>query len=131
MKNILIPLVWLLHLPVLQLHRLLRLRSNRTGSVFPGRKGAFVLYDLKGTGTPVTNLNDARKFLPASTFKILNSLIGLETGVIPDEGLCHQWDGIHIKRNGIRNTTLKTAIKFLSCGITRNTRQVGKEKMQH
>ena len=32
-------------------------------------------------------------FLPASTFKILNALIALEEGVIPDERATFKWDG--------------------------------------
>ena len=48
--------------------------------------GAFVLYDA-GTDT-YTRYNPARcaqQFIPASTFKILNAMIALETGVIADE----------------------------------------------
>jgi beta-lactamase class D len=32
-------------------------------------------------------------FLPASTFKIVNTLIGLETGVLPDSSHIFKWDG--------------------------------------
>lgn len=32
--------------------------------------------------------------IPASTFKIANTLIGLETGVIPDESFSLPWDGV-------------------------------------
>lgn len=56
--------------------------------------GAFVLLD------PVRNLlhvSDPIRaeagYLPASTFKIPNTLIGLETGVIPDERFALRWDG--------------------------------------
>src|SRR3712207_7633306 len=46
---------------------------------------SFVLYDLKRNR--YLRYNEARcreRFTPFSTFKIPNSLIGLETGVIPD-----------------------------------------------
>lgn len=33
-------------------------------------------------------------FIPASTFKICNSLIGLESGVIPDQNFVLHWDSI-------------------------------------
>lgn len=33
-------------------------------------------------------------YIPASTFKIANTLIGLETGVIPDETFSLPWDGV-------------------------------------
>lgn len=56
--------------------------------------GTFVLYH-PGSGQIFTNdsLRAAERFLPASTFKIPNSLIGLETGVIsgPDEVFI--WNG--------------------------------------
>ncbi len=48
--------------------------------------GTFVLYDLKRKKYVRYNSARARqKFLPLSTFKIPNSLIALETGVIADE----------------------------------------------
>lgn len=34
------------------------------------------------------------RFLPASTFKIMNSLVGLETGVITDTSMLIKWDGV-------------------------------------
>jgi beta-lactamase class D len=33
-------------------------------------------------------------FIPASTFKIPNTLVGLETGVIPDRNFALPWDGV-------------------------------------
>jgi beta-lactamase class D len=56
--------------------------------------GAFVLYDA-GAET-YTRYNPSRctqRFIPASTFKILNAMIALETGVIADENEVIQWDG--------------------------------------
>lgn len=48
--------------------------------------GAFVLYDLKNDSHLVYNRARVETpFVPASTFKILNALIALETGVIKDE----------------------------------------------
>lgn len=64
------------------------------GKFFQGRKGAFVLYDQKANS--YIRYNPERcdeQFLPASTFKILNALIGLETGIIPDENYVIKWDG--------------------------------------
>jgi beta-lactamase class D len=37
---------------------------------------------------------DTMRFSPASTFKIVNSLIGLETGRITDEKMVIKWDGV-------------------------------------
>jgi beta-lactamase class D len=59
----------------------------------PFPAGAFVLYDLKRDR--YTRYNEARcreRFSPFSTFKIPNSLIGLDTGVIPDAEFVIKWD---------------------------------------
>lgn len=55
--------------------------------------GAFVLYDLKRDR--YLRYNEARcreRFSPFSTFKIPNSLIGLDTGVITDAEFLIKWD---------------------------------------
>lgn len=60
-----------------------------------GRTGAFVLYDTKrGTTTRYNPPACAARHSPASTFKIPNSLIGLETGVIRDEHFRMPWDSV-------------------------------------
>ena len=33
-------------------------------------------------------------YTPASTFKIVNSLIGIQTGIITDENMVIKWDGV-------------------------------------
>jgi len=65
------------------------------GKHFEGTQGAFVLYDL-GRGQ-FTRLNEPRcreRFSPFSTFKIPNSLIGLETGAVADAGTVIAWDRV-------------------------------------
>ncbi|HVG20420.1 MAG TPA: penicillin-binding transpeptidase domain-containing protein [Blastocatellia bacterium] len=60
---------------------------------FQDAKGAIVVYDLKNDR--YVRHNDARcreRFSPKSTFKIPNSLIGLETGVIRDADYVIAWD---------------------------------------
>lgn len=57
-------------------------------------KGSFVLYDQKNNKYIVYNQPDiTRALIPASTFKICNSLIALETGVVKDEHVTFKWDG--------------------------------------
>lgn len=59
----------------------------------PFPAGAFVLYDLKQNR--YVRYNEARcreRFSPFSTFKIPNSLIGLDTGVIGDAEFVIKWD---------------------------------------
>jgi beta-lactamase class D len=49
-------------------------------------KGTFVLFDVGRNALHLVNSARAhRPFIPASTFKIANSLIALETGIIKDE----------------------------------------------
>ncbi len=104
------------------------------GEYFQGFTGAFVLYDLSGNRTIRYNPERcAARFLPASTFKIMNSLIGLETGVIPDEAYVIKWDGT---KYGVpawnQDHTLETAIRNSVVWYYQElARRVGKERMQH
>jgi beta-lactamase class D len=51
-----------------------------------GLTGTFVLYDVDGDRMTLVNAQRAEeRFVPASTFKIPNSVIALETGVVRDE----------------------------------------------
>jgi len=57
--------------------------------------GCVVVYDLKNDRTALYNPKECnRGTVPASTFKICNSLIGLETGVLTDENHLIKWDGV-------------------------------------
>jgi len=59
-----------------------------------GISGSFLLYDLKADRYVGYNAARSREgFIPASTFKIPNTIIGLETGVLPDTNYVFQWDG--------------------------------------
>ncbi|WP_233562372.1 penicillin-binding transpeptidase domain-containing protein, partial [Sorangium cellulosum] len=60
-----------------------------------GVDGAFVLLDAARGVTHVVNPDRAAAgYMPASTFKIPNTIIGLETGVIPDERFSLRWNGV-------------------------------------
>jgi beta-lactamase class D len=104
------------------------------GKYFQGLTGAFVLYDLSGQRTIRYNPERcAARFLPASTFKIMNSLIGLETGVIPDEDYVIKWDGTQYDIPAWnQDHTLKTAIQNSVVWYYQElARRVGQERMQH
>ena len=59
----------------------------------PFPAGAFVLYDLKrGTYLRHDEARCRERFSPFSTFKIPNSLIGLDSGVITDAEYVIKWD---------------------------------------
>jgi beta-lactamase class D len=79
-------------------------------------EGCFVLYDE--IGNSYVRYNSAlcdSGYIPASTFKIPNSLIALEEGIIKDTSEVIRWDG-HVwpNKNWNQDQTLRTAIKY-SC----------------
>lgn len=70
-----------------------RVQAQDLSPFFKDTKGAFVLYDLKNDRYLRYNEERCRmRFSPKSTFKIPNSLIGLETGVIRDGDFVIQWN---------------------------------------
>jgi beta-lactamase class D len=74
--------------------------------------GSFVLYDQKKDHFIYCNENQCNEqFTPASTFKICNSLIGLETGVIKDKNFIIQWDSV-VRQNAIWNKDYNLADAF-------------------
>lgn len=71
-----------------QVHALDVGHASKIGKLFnqAGVSGTFVLYDLNADLLLIHNPSRAEKrFIPASTFKIPNSLIGLSTGAVGNE----------------------------------------------
>src|SRR5688500_7858276 len=59
-----------------------------------GLKGSITLYDYKNKKWTFSNEADSRwETLPASTFKIIHSLIALEAGIVKDENEIIKWIG--------------------------------------
>lgn len=57
-------------------------------------KGSVLIYDLQKDHFYSNDFDWANEgHLPASTFKIVNSIIALETGVVKDENTLFEWDG--------------------------------------
>jgi bla regulator protein BlaR1 len=78
---------------------------------FANYDGCFVLYNPENNTYIIHNKDKSIKRLsPNSTFKIYNSLIGLESGAIKNENTMFRWDG---KKNDIetwnKNHTLASA----------------------
>ncbi len=75
---------------------------------------------------------DTARLLPASTFKILNSLIGLQTGVISSDSMVIKWDGV--KRENTdwnKNLTMKEAFKVSAVPYYQEVaRRVGLDTMK-
>lgn len=95
-----------------------------TFGLFNNGSGQFTIYNLP-------RFKDSA-YLPASTFKIVNSLIGLETGKISDEKMVIKWDGI--KRNipeWNQDLTMTQAFKFSAVPYYQEVaRRIGKDTMQ-
>ncbi|MEO6233494.1 MAG: class D beta-lactamase [Ferruginibacter sp.] len=96
-------------------------------------EGCFTMFDNKDGKVTVYNMAlDTMRFLPASTFKIVNSLIGLETGVINDEKMVIKWDGI--KRGNDdwnKDLTMEEAFKVSAVPYYQEVaRRIGKDTMR-
>jgi beta-lactamase class D len=101
---------------------------------FQGFNGAFVLYDLNNNRYIRYNPDRcAERLLPASTFKIMNALIALETGVVPDQDHVIAWDGTQYPFAAWnQDHTLKTAFQGSVVWYYQDVaRQIGRERMQH
>lgn len=81
--------------------------------LFDGRDGTMVLKNLKNDQMYVYNSERSEeRFTPESTFKVPNSLIGLETGAVRDEYEVKRWDGVIREfESWNRDHTLASAIR--------------------
>lgn len=99
----------------------------------PGYQSCTVIADRRLGKTFDSNPNLSRAlFLPCSTFKIPNTLIGLETGVIPDENFVLPWDGVTRrfpawnKDLNLREAIAASAVPYYQ----EVARRIGRDRMQ-
>ncbi|MFN8714981.1 MAG: penicillin-binding transpeptidase domain-containing protein [Bacteroidota bacterium] len=98
-----------------------------------GVDGCFVLYDPQMQQYTYVNKNMATwQLTPASTFKICNTLIGLETGVLKDEQQVFEWDGKkHQNPNWNKTQNLQEAYKNSTVWYYQElARRVGSARMK-
>lgn len=98
-----------------------------------GVEGSILIYDANSDRSFEHNPErNSKALLPASTFKILNSLISLETGVIPDEKAILTWDGIQRQiPEWNRDLNMKEAFKLSAVWFYQVlARRVSHERMQ-
>ncbi|RYU96484.1 class D beta-lactamase [Emticicia agri] len=102
-------------------------------------EGSTTIYDYKNKKWLFSNSKDARvETLPASTFKIINLLIALETGVIKDENEVVKWVGktdttLYGYRPDIyKDMSVKEAFE-VSAGwvFIELAKKIGKERYKH
>ena len=96
--------------------------------------GCFALMD-NGTGKfTVHNLGRYRdsSYLPASTFKIVNSLIGLQTGKISSDSMVIKWDGVKRRIDDWnQDLNMYNAFRVSSVNYYQEVaRRIGKDTMQ-
>ncbi|MBX7218700.1 MAG: class D beta-lactamase [Blastocatellia bacterium] len=109
-------------------------REEDLSKYFHGHTATFVLFDVKNNKwTRFNKQRSTQRFSPCSTFKIPNSLIGLETGVIADENFVIKWDGVKRSREPWNHDhNLQTAIRDSVVWYYQElARRVGQEKMKH
>jgi beta-lactamase class D len=72
-------------------------------------------------------------YLPASTFKIVNSLIGIETGRVKDDSTVIAWDGITRQISSWnQDLPMNKAFEYSSVPWYQElARRIGKDTMQH
>lgn len=95
-----------------------------TFGMFDNGQGAFSIYDLRRFTDSV--------YLPASTFKIVNSLIGLQTGVITNENMVIPWDSVvRTNKEWNKDLTMEQAFKLSAVPYYQEVaRRIGKDTMQ-
>lgn len=96
-------------------------------------EGSILIYDLNNNQTHQYNAaRNATAFTPASTFKILSSLIALETSAIPNEISVLTWDGVERSVPAWnRDLNMREAFKISAVWFYQVlVRRVGYEQMQ-
>ncbi len=99
-------------------------KVDGTFALFNNAQGNFNIYNL-------SRYKDS-SFLPASTFKIINSLIGLQTGRITNTKMVIKWDGISRKfESWNKDLTMEEAFKASSVPYYQEVaRRIGIDIMQ-
>jgi beta-lactamase class D len=99
-----------------------------------GISGTIVIASLNGKTEYIHNdTRSQKRILPASTFKIPNTLIALEEGIVKTDSQIITWDSV--KRElpeWNQNQTLKTAFQYSCVWVyQRFAGQIGTEKYRH
>lgn len=97
--------------------------------------GTFGMLDNGQGHFTIYNINKFRDsvYTPYSTFKIVNSLIAIETGIAPDEKMVIPWDGVTRSiENWNQDLNMKDAFTYSSVPWFQElARRIGKDTMQH
>lgn len=100
-------------------------KSDGCFALFNNGNGQFTVYNL-------ARYRDSA-FLPASTFKIINSLIGLQTGIISNDSMVIKWDGkVRSVPEWNQDLSMYRAFRYSAVPYYQEVaRRIGKDTMQH
>jgi len=99
-----------------------------------GVAGTALIYDEASNRTLVFDRKRAQmRFSPASTFKIFNAMVALETGAVKDEYEVIRWDGVERQfPDWNRDHSLASGMKFSVVWFYQEmARRAGQQRMQH
>lgn len=97
------------------------------------KKSCFILRDNNHESIHYYNKERClERFSPASTFKIFNSLVALETGIAPDEQMVIKWDGVARRPEWDKDMNMREAFKVSNLPYYQEiARRIGPNLMQH
>ena len=95
-----------------------------TALIFDEASNRYLVFDRKRAET---------RFSPASTFKIFNAMVALETGAVKDEYEVIRWDGVERQfPDWNRDHSLASGMKFSVVWFYQEmARRAGQQRMQH
>lgn len=105
--------------------------STDVKRLFEGSDATMIISDQDGNNVFLYNaVRSKQRYLPASTFKIPNSIIALETKVLADTNQIIKWDGIKRDiKEWNRDHNLSSALKYSVVPFYQEiARQVGAKK---
>lgn len=94
--------------------------------------GSGVVLDLNTSKRSVFGPHADEQLNPCSTFKLLNSMIALDAGVVKDENETIKWDGV-VREYGMwnQNHTMRSAIAVSAVWFYQEfARRIGEKRMQ-
>jgi len=109
--------------------------DNDLQKYFDAKKvdGCFTMLNNSDGTITVYNMGlDTMRFLPASTFKIMNALVGLQTGIVTDTNMVIKWDGIsRPTKEWNKDLSLATAFRASSVPHFQElARRIGRDTLQ-
>lgn len=115
-----------------------RVHENKSfGAIFKKYgidSGCFIMRDHAHESLEMYNKDRClERFMPASTFKIFNSLVALETGVANDDRLIISWDSV-VRWNADWNKDMDMREAFRVSNVAyyqEIARRIGRQNMQH